>query len=66
MFFYKFDTILYNKWTIVLLDYTKAKKLLHHKEMHQHNEKTTYGTREDICKPHIQKGINMQNTQEVI
>ena len=41
------------KAKIIKWDYLKLKKLLHSKENHQQNEKTTYQMREDICKSYI-------------
>ena len=38
-------------------------KLLHSKENHNQNEKTTYRMGENICKWCYQQGINFQNIQ---
>ena len=38
-------------------------KLLHSKENHKQNEKTTYGMEENICKWCDQQDINFQNIQ---
>ena len=38
-------------------------KLLHSKGNHEHNQKTTYGMGENICKQCDQQGPNFQNIQ---
>ena len=38
-------------------------KLLHSKGSHKQHEKTTYGMRENICKPCDWRWINFQNIQ---
>ena len=40
----------------------QTKKFLHNKEKHQQNEKAIYKTGENICKPSIWLGVNIQNT----
>ena len=39
----------------------QTKKLLHCRRNHQQNEKATNGMGENICTPHIQPKVNIQN-----